>query len=764
MDMEPRAEMGLVINELLDCRRQLEDGRIRDYAGAAAGLRDLLDSFFTNCVAPAVAGHTRRDIPARDTYPGRGLDYMRTLARALRDAADKPQKDSAVRGGEDRSPFDDLGTFYDNPQRAVEQKDVMEMCDMVEEVVEHTLRPDIAMSAGMMLSKAGWYASNGSTESMSKYAQESLEYYDEAIRNEPANVLVCMYRAAALDMLDRAGEIISMVQKAEETKPGGRDVYSMSLILHIKYGEGEDIARLLEHENAASLNEEECVATGGMLIQRGISEEGLVCIRSLIGMCPENPELRFVGICMLMGLDRYDEAADRLEHLTELDPSYDIGDTGAMISHRRGRHSEALEMIKAAIQKRPNDTSLRCSMAFILHESGRSDEALECVNYVLKRDAANTQGHTLKLYMLNSLDRRGERGAACMTDAPQTDSHGARKDMGITTGPEGEDVSKPVTEILGMRQDSMNLSTDTGHRGIGKGLDEMMRQLDENVQRNPDAGAPRYAKGLALFIDKRYEEALPCIARAVDLEPGNYDYSVLRGQVLDCLGMYEEAIGCFNRAIKVGPTNLLAYHYKGEVLMDLKRYDAAAKCFGAEVRIDPNDVDALTCLCHALRYTKKYKDALRYVRMATSLDQQNADLHCMHGDILHSMGKDRKALACYQRAVDLEPDNADMHCALGQMQERLGRINDALESINAAIRLQPDDSNLCIIRASLLSSLGLHEEALADIRGAEEMNDLYPGYLATKGGILESLGRYDEADKCFAELDRIYPNGLPRPE
>ena len=55
---------------------------------------------------------------------------------------------------------------------------------------------------------------------------------------------------------------------------------------------------------------------------------------------------------------------------------------------------------------------------------------------------------------------------------------------------------------------------------------------------------------------------------------------------------YDEAIQCFNKAIELNPSYELAWNNKGTALYMLKRYKEAIKCFDEVLKINPNNETA----------------------------------------------------------------------------------------------------------------------------------------------------------------------------
>jgi len=67
-----------------------------------------------------------------------------------------------------------------------------------------------------------------------------------------------------------------------------------------------------------------------------------------------------------------------------------------------------------------------------------------------------------------------------------------------------------------------------------------------------------YKKGVELTQKSRYEEALECFDKAIELEPKSEIAWNTRGLLLERLGRYSEAVASFDEAIKFDPEFTLA--------------------------------------------------------------------------------------------------------------------------------------------------------------------------------------------------------------
>ena len=96
-------------------------------------------------------------------------------------------------------------------------------------------------------------------------------------------------------------------------------------------------------------------------------------------------------------------------------------------------------------------------------------------------------------------------------------------------------------------------------------------------------------KGVALEKLGRYEEAIRCFDKALEIINSEKDESVWfgKGFAFYNLGRYEEAIRCYDKALKIDPEDEVGWYIKGVALAELGRYEEAIRCFDKALEIDP---------------------------------------------------------------------------------------------------------------------------------------------------------------------------------
>lgn len=137
-------------------------------------------------------------------------------------------------------------------------------------------------------------------------------------------------------------------------------------------------------------------------------------------------------------------------------------------------------------------------------------------------------------------------------------------------------------------------------------------------------------KGNALASLDRYEEALSCYDRALEMDPRLVEAWHGKGNSLANLGRYEEALSCFDRALEIFPTDARAWYNKGVLLGSLGRYSEALPLLKRALGIDERalgpdhpDVAAILSSLASVYYKQgNYDEALLLLKRALEIDER----------------------------------------------------------------------------------------------------------------------------------------------
>lgn len=119
----------------------------------------------------------------------------------------------------------------------------------------------------------------------------------------------------------------------------------------------------------------------------------------------------------------------------------------------------------------------------------------------------------------------------------------------------------------------------------------LTRQLEQLKSTNSQLSftANDYVEqGKALYFENRYEEAIACYDKAIQMEPENAKAWLSRGAILAKLQQYEPAIAAYDRALQIKPDVSEAWFGRGTVLAKLQRFDEAIAAYDKAIQLKPD--------------------------------------------------------------------------------------------------------------------------------------------------------------------------------
>jgi len=146
--------------------------------------------------------------------------------------------------------------------------------------------------------------------------------------------------------------------------------------------------------------------------------------------------------------------------------------------------------------------------------------------------------------------------------------------------------------------------------------------------------------------DRKYEEAIKCYDKALEIEPNNTSILREKSHALSCLNKYNEAIKCLDKALEIEPSNPDIWMKKGFITYcssgthDEKALREAIKYYDKALEIEPNN---------------------------TYLWYEKGEFLCLPDNILYM----REAIDCYRKALEIDPSNSSAEDGLKRAKSRL---------------------------------------------------------------------------------------------
>lgn len=196
--------------------------------------------------------------------------------------------------------------------------------------------------------------------------------------------------------------------------------------------------------------------------------------------------------------------------------------------------------------------------------------------------------------------------------------------------------------------------------------------------------------GLALHNQRRFDEALSMLDKALRRQPDYREAHVYRGQTLRALGRSEEAITAFGAALAQDASDLAALRHRAECLLAVGRFAEAVADYDRLLDDAPEDIVALNNRGLALLELRRPAEALADFDEAIAIAPDVAEVVNGRGCALRAMGRSVEALKCFDQALTFNPNFVEAIVNRGCVLQDLARFDESIRSLVRAQELEPE--------------------------------------------------------------------------
>ena len=189
------------------------------------------------------------------------------------------------------------------------------------------------------------------------------------------------------------------------------------------------------------------------------------------------------------------------------------------------------------------------------------------------------------------------------------------------------------------------------------------------------------------------------------------------GRVYGAQKRYEEALRHLNRAIELKGDDHISRLNRGLLYHELNRDDAALEDINEAIRIDPHYFPLWTA--RAMVYMDRQDDAaaLADLQEAIRIKPDNPDAYLMRGSLLMRQGRVQEALADLNFVLNISPHEYGALINRGAIHFQQGRLLQAMDDFTGAHNISPSALTYKNIAYCLLA-MGRRDEALRNFEHA----------------------------------------------
>lgn len=234
-------------------------------------------------------------------------------------------------------------------------------------------------------------------------------------------------------------------------------------------------------------------------------------------------------------------------------------------------------------------------------------------------------------------------------------------------------------------------------------------------------------KGTSLEKMGRFEEAIQCYDKALEMNPNQPETWFNKGNSLGSLHRLDEAIKCHDKAIEINPNHPMGWNNKGAVLHELGRFDEAIQCHDKALEINPQDIDAWNNKAVSLAGLGRFEEAIRCCDKALEINPNKLFAWINKGTSLRRLGRFHESIQCHDRALEIDPRHAGAWNNKGVSLIKLGNFDQAIECYNKALEINPQYVDAWYNKGNYFIKTGHPYEAIKCYDKTLELNPQHPG-------------------------------------
>lgn len=228
---------------------------------------------------------------------------------------------------------------------------------------------------------------------------------------------------------------------------------------------------------------------------------------------------------------------------------------------------------------------------------------------------------------------------------------------------------------------------------------------------------------LEFFEDKKYDDCIKPLDKAIKIEPSNGVFNTLKLIFLVRLKKYKAALKLLNIQIRVEPHKVVNYCDKIVILMDhLKEFEKSLKVINTGLSYDEKNKELLTRKVNCLRILKKYKEALEVLDNCIAQYPNQAEFYIEKCKILLVfLEDDKKALRTANKGISINPDEKEIyiikiHILLGKQEvnRALGLVKCCIEKFPRCFEIHELNHTILLIKRKFKEMLIAIESSIVE--------------------------------------------------
>ncbi len=390
-------------------------------------------------------------------------------------------------------------------------------------------------------------------------SNEALEFFEAALRLNPADAETLCNQGVALDSLSRWTEALACYDEALRLNPRLAEAWTNRGILMDRLERYDEALRCYDRAIAENPRYIDAwMNRGATMGSLSRPAEALECFDRVLGISPEYSEGWLMKGAALLETGHSAEALTSFDRSLSINPDMPESWNGKGTSLASlGRLDKALRSFERALELQPGNLESLRGKGMVLIDLDKAGEALACFDQILAQQP-------------NDLDALGSKGAALAALG--------RRDEALACFDRVLEACPIDAETLRIK--SLTLF-ESGRR------EEALGAIESALDLVPTSEEAWRRKAVILVSLDRHEAALEACEEALRFAPQDPETWMIKGNAATGLARYDEALRCYDRALELSPREARFWLNRGMTLYVMKRDAEARECFRISLEIDP---------------------------------------------------------------------------------------------------------------------------------------------------------------------------------
>ncbi len=225
---------------------------------------------------------------------------------------------------------------------------------------------------------------------------------------------------------------------------------------------------------------------------------------------------------------------------------------------------------------------------------------------------------------------------------------------------------------------------------------------------------------------------------------------------------YEEALSDFRNVFKLDPTAHGSYFSYGNTLSEMGDLQNALLAYNKSIKIDSTEKDVYINRGITKAKTGDFKGAVKDFDKAIDLDSSSFNAFSNRGNTKVILGDLQGAITDYTMALKIKPDFTDAFVNRGLAYLQTQEHTKAFQDFNKTLLLMPKHSKAYYYRATCYMNQQNWTAAIDDFSKAIRLNPNNPDAYFNRGNAKLNKGDFPEAIKDYDKVVKMLPkHALP---